>query len=54
MLLPLDDNERLYSMDLGDALVNEYKLELLCEDSEVDVLVQAQLGAARTGKAVAG
>ncbi|MBK7120637.1 MAG: hypothetical protein IPH64_17600 [Comamonadaceae bacterium] len=35
-LLPLDSNEQHYSMDLGDEVVNEYKLELLCEDSEVE------------------
>ena len=53
-LLPLADEERHYSIDLGDEVVNEYKLELLCEDSEVDALVDAVLAAARTGQAVAG
>lgn len=53
-LLPLDSDERHYSMDLGDEVVNEYKLDLLCEDSEVDALVDAMVGAARTGQAVAG
>lgn len=38
------------SMDLGDAVVNEYKLELLCEDNEVDALATA----ACTCQAVAG
>ena len=33
---------------------NEYKLELLCEDSEVDALSAALLAAARTGQAIAG
>ena len=32
-LLPLDSDEQHYSMDLGDEVVNEYKLELLCEGS---------------------
>jgi nitrogen regulatory protein P-II 1 len=53
-LVPLDSDERHYSMDLGDEVVNEYKLELLCEDSEVDALIDALVAAARTGQAVAG
>jgi nitrogen regulatory protein P-II 1 len=53
-LLPLDSGELHYSMDLGDEVVNEYKLEVLCVDSEVDALVDALLAAARTGQAVAG
>lgn len=35
-------------------MVNEYKLELLCEDSEVDELVQAICRAAHTGLAHSG
>ena len=53
-LLPLDSDEKHYSMDLGDEVVNEYKLELLCEDSEVEPLKAALVKAARTGQAVAG
>jgi nitrogen regulatory protein P-II 1 len=53
-LRPLDEEERHYSMDLGDEVVNEYKLELLCEDDEVDALVDALVAAARTGQTVAG
>ncbi len=53
-LLPLDSSERHYAMDLGDEVVNEYKLELLCEDAETDVLVDALVAAARTGQSVAG
>ena len=53
-LLPLDSNEQHYSMDLGDEVVNEYKLELLCEDSEAEPLKAALVEAARTGQAVAG
>jgi len=40
--------------NLAVEVVNEYKLELLCEDSEVDALVDAVVAAARTGQAVAG
>lgn len=53
-LLPLDTDEQHYSMDLGDEVVNEYKLELLCEDTEVDEIVAAVQSAARTGQPVAG
>jgi nitrogen regulatory protein P-II 1 len=53
-LVPLDSSEQHYSMDLGDEVVNEYKLELLCEDGEVDVLVNVLVAAACTGQAVAG
>lgn len=53
-LLPLDSDERHYSMDLGDEVINEYKLELLCEDSEVETLSTAIIAAARTGQAIAG
>lgn len=53
-LLPLDSSERRYAMDLGDEVVNEYKLELLCEDGEADVLVDALVAAARTGQSIAG
>lgn len=53
-LLALDSEEKHYAVDLGDEIVNEYKLELLCEDSEVDALSAALTDAARTGQAIAG
>lgn len=53
-LLPQDSDEKHYSMDLGDEVVNEYKLELLCEDSEVEALSAALMSAGSTGQAVAG
>lgn len=53
-IMPLDSSERRYSMDLGDEVVNEYKLELLCEDGELDEIVAAIQASARTGQAVAG
>ena len=53
-IMPLDSGEQHYSMDLGDEVVNEYKLELLCEDGEVDEIVAAIQASARTGQAVAG
>ncbi len=53
-LLSLDSDEKHYSMDLGDEVINEYKLELLCEDGEVEALSATLMAAARTGQAVAG
>jgi nitrogen regulatory protein P-II 1 len=53
-ILPLDSGEQHYSMDLGDEVVDEFKLELLCEDSEVAEIVSAIQSSARTGQAVAG
>jgi nitrogen regulatory protein P-II 1 len=53
-LVPLDSDELNYSMDLGDAVVSEYKLELLCEDAEVDDFVSVIRTAAHTGQPNAG
>ena len=53
-LLPLDSDEQHYSMDLGDEVVNEYKLELICADDEVDEIINALQTAGRTGQSVAG
>ena len=53
-MVPLDSAERHYTMELGDEVINEYKLELLCGDGEADALVAAIVAAARTGQAVAG
>lgn len=53
-LAPLNNDERHYSLDLGDEVINEYKLELLCEDADVDELVGVIRSAARTGQPNAG
>ena len=53
-MVPLDSAERHYTMELGDEVINEYKLELLCEDDEVEPLKAAISAAAHTGQAVAG
>ena len=53
-LMPLDAAEQRYSVELGDEVVNEYKLELICEDHEVDDLIAILVSSARTGQAVAG
>ena len=53
-LPPLDDAERHYSVELCDEVVNEYKLELNCQDDQVDEFVQIIAAAARTGQDSAG
>lgn len=53
-MLALDSGEQRYSLDLGDEVIEEYKLEMLCEDREVDEIVATVQAAARTGQAVAG
>ena len=52
--MPLDANERHYSVELGDEIVDEYKLELHCADDQVDEFVDAISSAARTGQTNAG
>ena len=54
LLLPQSDGERHYSLDLGDEVINEYKLELHCEDEHVDEIVAIIRTMARTGQSTAG
>jgi len=54
LLTALDADEQHYSMDLATAVIRECKLELLCEDGQVDALVAAIRDNARTGKPDAG
>ncbi|TAL72884.1 MAG: P-II family nitrogen regulator [Burkholderiaceae bacterium] len=53
-LVPLDKSERHYSVDLGDEVVNEYKLELHCNDEHMQELVDIIRSAARTGQSNSG
>ena len=54
-LLPaIDDRERRYSLDLGEPVIQEYKVELLCNDGDADALVRAVALAGRTGQDEAG
>ena len=53
-LLALDSDEKHYSMDLGDEVVNEYKLEMHCSDEYADQLVEVISRVARTGQVTAG
>ena len=53
-LLPHDKDGRHYSIEVGDEVVNEFKVELICEDSEAPALIDAITAAARTGQPIAG
>lgn len=53
-LVPLDEAERHYSLDAADEVVNEYKIELYCEDAQVEDLIHAIRAAAHTGRAEGG
>ncbi len=46
--------DRHYSTELGDEVINEYKLELICQDEEADEIVQLIVATARTGTALGG
>lgn len=54
LLKPLDGAERRYSVELGEAVISEVRLELICEDSQVDTLVALVERTARTGQSLAG
>jgi nitrogen regulatory protein P-II 1 len=53
-LVPIDEHERHYSVELGGEVVNEYKLELVCEDAHVDEFVKIIRRVGRTGQRCAG
>lgn len=53
-LIPLDEGERRFSVELGDEVINEYKLELHCSEEHVDELVKIIVASARTGRANSG
>lgn len=54
LLKPLDNIEQHYSVELGEAVISEVRLELICEDNQVDALVELIDRTARTGQAIAG
>lgn len=43
-----------FSLEIGDEVISEFKLELICEDAEVQEFVNAIKSAARTGQPVGG
>ena len=54
LLKAMDAREQHYSIELAEAVINESKLELICEDQQVDELVGIIGRTARTGQADAG
>ena len=54
MLAALDAKEREYSIELGEETITEVKLELVCEDGQVDEAVRLIKENGRTGQARAG
>ena len=54
LLKPVDRAEQRYSVELGEAVIDEVRLELLCEDDQVKALVALIDRTARTGQRIAG
>lgn len=54
LLKPVDSREQRYAMNLAAPVIEEYKLELLCQDNEAERMVQVIVEAARTGQVEAG
>jgi len=54
MLKALDSKEQDYSVELGEAVITEMRLELVCEESRVDEVTRLILQHARTGQSDAG
>jgi nitrogen regulatory protein P-II 1 len=54
LLKAVDAKEQHYSLDLAEAVIDESKLDLICEDHQVDELVGIIGRAACTGQAEAG
>jgi len=54
LLKAVDAWEQHYSVELAEAVINESRLELICEDHQVDELVDIIGRVARTGQADAG
>jgi len=54
LLKAVDAKEQHYSVQLAEPFINESRLGLICEDEQVDELVDIIGRAARTGQAEAG
>ncbi len=54
MLKALDSKEQAYSVELGDKVITEIKLELVCEASRADEAIRLISRQARTGQSEAG
>ncbi|TNE64576.1 MAG: P-II family nitrogen regulator [Alphaproteobacteria bacterium] len=54
LLKALNDKEQHYSVEIGDKVVSEVKLELVCDDHQLDVAVDIISRQGRTGQKTAG
>ena len=54
MLKALDDKEQDYSIELGEAVISEVKLEFVCEDQQEDEAVKIIREHGHTGQEIAG
>ena len=54
MLKALDTREQNYSIEVGEKVITEVKLELVCDDERVDEAVNLIREHACTGQALAG
>ena len=54
ILKSLGSKERCFSVEFGERLINEVKMELVCEDDQVDNAIELIRGHARTGQAISG
>lgn len=53
-LQTLDNKEQIFSMELGEGIISEVKLELICEDELVDKAIDLIRENSRTGQPLAG
>jgi nitrogen regulatory protein P-II 1 len=53
-LKSLGSQETRFSVEFGESLINEVKLELVCNDNQVDKAVELIRDHARTGQAISG
>jgi nitrogen regulatory protein P-II 1 len=54
LLKAVDAREQHYSIELAEVVINESRLELLCEDGQADELVEIIRQTGRTGQPEAG
>ena len=54
MLKALDSKEQGYSVEVGEKVITEVKLELVCADERVDEAIRLIREHARTGQPLAG
>lgn len=50
----LSKDEQDYSVEIGEGVITEVKLEVVCDDARVNEVVQTIRDNARTGQSIAG